>query len=191
MRMRRLRLFGLRFNEIVGISLILLVIGALAYGNFQTAERRRRDQSRKAQVAHVANMLEKYVEDFGSYPLASREGQIVACGEDSDALEACRWGWDPLADVSDPSYPPYIEQLPADPQHGKGVRYMYFSVGTRFQIYASLEGGADEDEYDPSIEVLGIMCGTRACNFGKANGRTPLDKTIKEYETELKSGNLK
>ena len=183
----KMKFIGYSKKEFVAVGIILFVIAGLSYGNFAIAERRSRDQQRKAQVAHVHNMLEKYVEDFGRYPKSSREGQLIACGTDPNNLQPCNWGWDPLKDVSDPNYPAYIDRLPADPQHGKGVRYMYFSDGIRYQLYASLEGRADEDEYDETIEKLGIWCGVRVCNFGKANGRTPLDKSLEEYENDLKS----
>ena len=83
---------------------------------------------------------------------------------------------------------PLTKDLPRDPDWKKGLVYVYISNGRRFQILASLEG-RDEDEYSPRIEERNIKCGLKLCNFGRAYGKTPLDKSIEEYENEINAKN--
>lgn len=183
-------------EETVVVALILGVIALASLLNFRTSLRRARDVQRKDDLGSTANALEKYRDDFGAFPLASSDGKILACVRPGDkitydkegrpqvTLIACEWGKDSLRDILDPNSPPYLELLPGDPQRGMGLTYIYFSNGKRYQIYASLEG-KDEDEYDPKIIARGIQCGTRICNFGRVFGKTPLDKSIEEYENEI------
>jgi type II secretory pathway pseudopilin PulG len=78
-----------------------------------------------------------------------------------------------------------IPSLPKDPGTPMGYSYLYLTDGKFFQLYASLEGGSDESVYSPTIEKLGLKCGEFICNFGKASGETPLDKSLQEYENEI------
>ncbi|MFZ5932788.1 MAG: type IV pilin protein [Patescibacteria group bacterium] len=178
--------------ELFWVLTILIAISLASLANFRVSLRRSRDVERKAGLRDVYNALESYQKDFGFFPLAS-EGKIVACkGVDTkiDAkgnivgLVPCEWGKDSLVDVFDASFPSYLKTLPDDPFAAKGLTYVYFSSGTRFQIYASLEG-EDEPEYDPKIVARSVSCGVRLCNFGLAYGNTPLDKSIEEYENEM------
>lgn len=179
-------------KELVAIIIILTVIAAASLSNFRISLRRARDTQRKNDIGTLTDALVRYGGDFGSFPI-SRDGKIVACKGPETKIDKkgritnlvpCEWGKDSLADISDPSYPAYISTLPADPQNEMGLRYMYFSNGRRFQLYASLEG-ADEAEYDGKILARKISCGSRICNFGLAYANTPLDKSIEEYENEL------
>lgn len=183
--------------------MILVLIVVVSTGNFRVSLRRARDADRKQAIGAMVTALTKYHEDFGFFPPATEDGRIVACkdefgpiqleGDVDETLEErllkifrpCEWGEDSLRDVTDPDYPPYFRTLPEDPRHEDGFSYYYQSNTNRFQVYTSLEG-EDEDEYTPTIEEKGFMCGSYTCNFGKASGSTPLDKTIREYENELK-----
>lgn len=184
-------------NELIGVSIILLIIISVSLFNFGVAKRRGRDAQRKSDIGAIADALNKFGNDFGVFPQTSPDGKIVACkGEQIEkeeegggttlvyALAACEWGKDALRDVNDPAYPSYIDSLPIEPQNKEGVNYIYLSNGKRFQILASLEG-KDEDEYEQFIEAREISCGTRLCNFGRSSGTTPLDKSIEEYENKL------
>jgi len=189
------------------IALLLLVIAGVSFFNFRDALRRSRDSDRKQDLSRVAEAIHFYHEDFGFYPPSNKEGQIVACNKEGGEVELdltskeesleeqllrvfepCDWGLDGLKDATDPDYPPYLKSLPRDPQWEKGIKYIYRSNTNHFQLYASLEG-EDEDEYNQKIEEYGITCGERICNFGKSSGRTPLDKSIQEYENELEAKN--
>lgn len=91
-------------------------------------------------------------------------------------------------------YPPSLAEvpgLPKDPSTPAGYSYLYITDGKFFQLYASLEGQKDESQYNAVIASLNLKCGNYICNFGKASGNTPLDKTIEEYENELNAKNAK
>ncbi len=78
-----------------------------------------------------------------------------------------------------------LAKAPKDPGTPSGHSYLYLTDGKYYQLYASLEGGADEMEYSSNIFVRNLKCGKFICNFGKASGNAPLDKTLEEYENEL------
>jgi hypothetical protein len=177
-------------KEIIGIFVILLAIGLACFSNFIVSLRRARDAQRKNDIGAIADALNKYNDDFEQFPLSSEDGKIIACKDGSASLKAflsprvCEWGKDGLYDLTDENVLPYLKILPTDPQKDKGLYYVYFSNGKRYQIYAALEG-SDEDEYSEAIIKRNISCGTRICNYGRAYGKTPLDKSIEEYENEL------
>jgi type II secretory pathway pseudopilin PulG len=187
-------------NELIGVIIILGIIGLISAYNFSISLRRARDAQRKSDMGTLTAGLVKFQEDFGTYPLASSDGRILACKNPPETPTKdskgnwvinwipCEWGKDNLRDVTDPSYPPYLAVLPVDPQNSEGVHYTYFSNGKTFQIYTSLEG-QDEPEYTPKIAARGVSCGIRICNYGLALGNTPLDKSIEEYENETKQKN--
>lgn len=187
-------------KETKAVALIFLAIVLVSIGNFRVSLRRSRDATRKSDLGYLHGALAEYQKDYGAFPLSDSEGRILAClspdkvaGEaqkikDDPTLkvdfEPCEWGNDSLSDVFDASYPSYVKNLPDDPQKGDGATYFYISNGSRFQVFATLEG-ADEDEYDEKIIARNLMCGNQICNFGRAYSSTPLDITIEEYERQL------
>jgi hypothetical protein len=108
-------------------------------------------------------------------------------------LRACEYGLDAFRDVTNDSYPAYMEVIPTDPKAKEGFAYLYISNTRRFQIYSYLEGESDEEEYNPNLVARNLDCGNKICSFGKSSGDTPLDISIEEYEKLLleisKSGN--
>ncbi|OGM05195.1 hypothetical protein A2125_01685 [Candidatus Woesebacteria bacterium GWB1_43_5] len=189
-------------KEILIVLVVLSVVFVLSFFNLRTALRRARDFQRKDDVNNIAKAVFLFKEDFGFYPPSASDGRIIACGEAkelpldananvkaiTDAYVPCRWGWDGLADISDSSYAPYLERIPADPQNFHGASYRYSSTLSNFQIFASLES-SDEDEYNASIAASGFICGSRICNYGRASPRVPLDKSLEEYENEIRTIN--
>jgi len=172
-------------QQAIVVCLTLLILAVVSFFNFKIALRRSRDAQRKDDIANVVNGLEKFKSDFAYYPLSTSDGRINACNG------GCIWGKDPLRDMNDLTYPPYINMLPGDPDTGKGVSYIYVSNGYHYQLYAALEGRKDEDEYNSKIEARHIMCGMAVCNFGRSSSQTPLDKSIEEYENELRAKSKK
>jgi type II secretory pathway pseudopilin PulG len=179
-------------QELKALLIIIGLIILVSLPNFLVSLRRARDAQRKADLGTIHDALLRYQADFGSFPLA-KNGKIAACApvtvkELGEAkifdFSPCDWGRDGLSDLADSSYPAYINRLPREPNWAKGVAYLYFSNGSRFQIYAALEGKS-EDEYDPAIEVLSLPCGSKICNFGRSFSSTPLEKSIEEYENEI------
>ncbi len=165
-------------QESLAVVVILSVLFLVSYFNFAKALIRSRDLQRKNDIGEITKGLEEFRTDFASYPQSSKEGRINTCNG------GCAWGIDPLRDINDLSYPPYMKVIPLDPRTGDGFSYLYFSNGRRFQIYATLEDTSDP-EYDPKIVALNLKCGTKICNFGRSSPETPLDKSIEEYENEL------
>ena len=173
-------------SELKAILIIFAFLIVISTPNFIVSLRRARDAQRKADIGSIHDSLLRYQNDFGSFPL-SIDGKIAACepvtfrevaGIKTPVFSPCDWGKTSLADLSDSSYPPYLKVIP-------NGSYYYFSNGSRFQIYGSLEGKS-EDEYDESIIKRGIACGSKICNFGKSFGKTPLNMSIEEYESTLR-----
>ncbi len=198
-------------KEIVGIVTILLFIFSLSYLNFLNSLRRSRDIQRRDDLTALAQGLEKFYDDddFGIYPPASSDNKIVACIPEGTSYEqikevvgnrpkenkkkifplltGCAWGDSSLSDPADTSKEPYLSIIPKDFKASEGASYVYFSTGRHFQIYAAYEGKS-MPEYDPGIIARGISCGTKICNFGKASRGTPLDRSLEEFEKELRGG---
>ncbi len=163
------------------VSLILLTIIAASLINFKIAFRKSRDNQRKNDIRDIYDTLMKYQHEVGSFPL-SQDGKIVACGGELDEkgilhLRPCEWYKDSLL--------PYLSLVHGDPQQGQGAFYYYLSNGKHFQIYGALES-REEDEYEPKVVARDLPCGNRICNFGRSDGTTPLDKSLEEYENELR-----
>lgn len=172
---------GFSKKELLAVTTILSLLGGLMFINMQASLRRSRDAQRKADVRDIYNGLIKFQADFGFFP-ASNNGRVVGCGgEEKDEkgnpiFHECEWGWESLQG--------YLERIPSDPENDKGYRYHYISNGKRFQIYASLESD-EEPEYNTKIKQRNLTCGEKICNFGLGYSKTPLDKTLEEYEQEL------
>lgn len=180
-------------SELKAILIIFVFLFIISTPNFIVSLRRARDAQRKADIGGIQDALLRYQADFGAFPL-SIDGKIAACepvtfkeaaGIKTPVFSACEWGKSSLADLSDSSYPPYMKLIPDDPESSKGRSYCYFSNGSRFQIYGSLEGKS-EDEYDENIVKRNIPCGSKICNFGKGSGKIPLNISIEEYENSIK-----
>lgn len=189
-------------REAVITIIILLLIGVVSFGNFKVALRRERDATRKADMGTLLNALGSYYQDFGFYPPSTEDGRIIACKKEGvtkpadlliketdletklkEIFAPCDWGKDSLRDVFDTNYPAYIKTLPADPDAAKGARYIYISDTQHFQIYTSLEG-TDEAEYNPVVFKRDLSCGIRICNFGRASGSVPVDRSLEQYVQE-------
>lgn len=196
-------------NEIKLTSLILLVILVFTFLNLRVSLRRARDSQRRSDIGAIADALDKYQKEFGFFPPSTADGKILACkgsnfgpippgikeSEKRDyffkLLEGCDWGKDSLTDVNDDSYEPYLKVIPGDSKQSKGYSYLYVSNTNRYQLYAYLEGGNTEIGYRIGIVERNLKCGINICNFGKAYGETPLERSIEEYENELNKKNEK
>lgn len=103
-------------------------------------------------------------------------GLSIALNEYKEEFESYPASLSDLKDI--------LQNVPQDPQVKYGLKYYYVTTGNHFQLLASLEDKT-QDEYDPTVEKRNISCGTRTCNFGRSDSRTPLDKSLEEYENEL------
>jgi len=134
---------------------VLLVILVLCLYNFRIAERRARDNERRNDLGDLSTGINRYHAKNGVYPNS-------------------------LSDLKG-----YLDSIPKDPKAKDGsFSYLYLTDGSHFQLLASLES-SDEAGYDPKIVVRNLKCGNQICNLGKSDGKTPLDKSLSEYENEL------
>lgn len=192
------------------IKLTLVILVAIAFVTFQNlkiSERRSRDFQRRDDLARIFEALHSFHSEFGFFP-PSENGYIKACkGNDFDQemaknkdtsnqerlkvylqnLRSCEWGKEPLSNLFDANYLPYLKSIPSDVAQNKGFSYHYISNGRVFQLYAHLEGGGLEIGFDKDILLRGLSCGKVVCNFGRsAFGKTPLNMSLEEYEAKLK-----
>lgn len=167
---------GMTRNELLFVIGALLVIGSLAFVNFQAAEVKARDVQRKNDLRALRGGFNEYFKEVGAFPKA-QDGKVVACGNPPGAQE-CVWGKDPVVDPENPGKV-YIKVLNVDPKASSdGYAYVYFSNTRDFQLLAHLERKEDR-EYNEDIEKRGISCGTKVCNFGVgASDDTPLDRDL-------------
>ncbi len=182
-------------NELFGLGVVFLVLIGVSTPNFIASIKRARDQVRRDDMAALEGAMAEYLKDFGSLPVSSPDGKIMACKKPGDAVEIdskgrllvnlipCEWGRDSIVDLTPGSAKVYLDKIPQDPDTKKGVAYVYLSDGKRYQIFTSFEVKA-QAEYDPKIVIRNISCGTRICNVGRAYN-CPIDKSIEEYDQEL------
>ena len=188
-------MFGFTKKELYFVIATIFLISFATYANLQVSFRRSRDVERKGDLRAIYDALVAYQVDVASFP-PSDEGKIVACldGYDDQGVpqrRSCEWGWEGVTYYfEDGTIGKYIETLPTDPKHNEGRRYLYLSNGRHFQIYTSLEG-VSEPEYNSAIVERNLSCGDKICNYGLADEVTPLEKSIEEYENELRIKNAK
>ena len=180
-------------SEIISLVVILAILIAVSVPNFIVSLRRARDQVRRDDMGTLVHALDEYLADVKALPPAAPDGRIMDCLRPGDKPVKdkkgnwtfdpipCDWGKDSLTDVV--SGKNYMSILPGDPDYQKGLKYLYFSDGNRYQIYAAMEG-ADEPEVDPKIIALGLACGNKVCNVGRSYN-VPNDISIVEYDKLL------
>lgn len=183
-------------NEILGLILIFVVLLVISVPNFVLSLRRARDQVRRNDLGALVHSLDEYLADFSELPAASSDGKIMDCIKPGDkvtvdkkgrlvvTLIPCEWGKDPIVDLTPGSTKVYMPLLPRDPDYKQGVTYLYFTDGQRYQLYAYMEGGRDEADYDPGIVARNLMCGTKICNVGRSYN-VPINISIQEYDKQI------
>lgn len=181
-------------EEIKKVGLILTVLLALSLISFSGSLRKARDAQRNADLTYLKEKLDEYHSEIGYFPAAGGDGTILACKDRNTIVNLefkrlenpapCKWGEDSLVNYFSDTPKTILEKLPIDPSRNKDMTYIYKSSESRFQLYASLEG-ANEAEYNKKIASLKLKCGKSICNFGKAFSDTPLNMSIKDYETQL------
>jgi type II secretory pathway pseudopilin PulG len=179
--------------EIISLGLIFLILVVISVPNFIVSLRRARDQVRRDDLGALVHVLDLYNSDLGEYPPASSDGRIMDCEKPGDkpvknkegrwVINAipCDWGKDAFLNLINGKV--YMQIFPQDPQSKEGVKYLYFTDGDRYQIYAAMEG-RDEAEIDPKIIARNLMCGTKVCNVGRSYA-VPIDISIEEYDKTI------
>lgn len=180
-------------SEIISLAVIFFILVAVSIPNFVISLRRARDQERRDEMGVMMQVLDAYKVDNRSFPLGSPDGRILDCLKPGDKPVKnseglwivnpipCEWGVDALSDLITGKV--YLPILPRDPDYQKGAKYLYFSDGDRYQIYAAMEG-VDEAEIDPKIMARGLKCGEKICNVGRSYD-VPINISIEEYDKLL------
>lgn len=186
-----MKFLGYSKNEAFIVAVIIFGIITATVVNLKTSYRRSRNVTRKNDIRTIHDGLIAYRDDYANFP-ESDQGKIVACfggvdTENNPQRVICEWARDPLPDLFNMNKADnYLRTLPSDPKHIEGRRYLYLSNGRYFQLYGSLEG-SDEDEYRQDVVKRDLKCGDEICNFGRSSDNAPLEKSIEEYENELRA----
>jgi hypothetical protein len=186
-------------SEIISVAVIFVILVAVSIPNFIISLRRARDQVRRDDMGALVGALAEYVPYFQAFPASSADGRIVDCLTSGEKpvkdktggiiLNAipCDWGKDAFVNLLTGKV--YMPILPREPDYQKGAKYLFFSDGERYQIYAAMEG-IDEPEVDTKIIALGLKCGIKICNVGRSFS-VPTNISIEEYGKSLLNSNVK
>lgn len=182
-------------QEIFSLIIIFSVLVIVSWPNFALSLRRARDQIRRDDIGNIQAAIDSYYADYGIFPLSTNDGKMVACKDTKSEVKKdttgnvvvnlipCNWGHDSWINLTPGVSKIYMGVMPGDPNLSKGASYAYFSDGSRYQLFGSLES-ADEPEYDAKLETRGVKCGNRICNIGRVNN-VPMYITIEEYNLQV------
>jgi prepilin-type N-terminal cleavage/methylation domain-containing protein len=129
---------GFTLIELIVAVTIVGILAVIGLRSFTGALKKTRDGMRKSDLNATQKALESYYNDFGQYPAANSNGEIMGCGNAGDpvaAHTACAWG-----DEFSVGTAIYMEKLPADPM-GNYYYYAPTSAGSvvSYFIFARLE----------------------------------------------------
>lgn len=152
---------------LVELLVVIAVIGTLAAGlvviiNPAGMLSKARDAERKSDLTQLQRALEAYYDDYNEYP---QSGSEYVIGDVS-------WGGD---------WSPYMTRLPQDPVSDQ--RYVYYSTGQIYRLYAHLETANDPQGCNINTEGIniecsnasGFMCGNdelHICTYGVSSPNT-------------------
>lgn len=174
-------------TEIKSLIVIFLILVGISWPNFSLSLRRSRDQIRRDDMGNIQAAIDSYYSDYGIFPASTEDGRMVVCkgAEKNGIIEIipCEWGRDTWVNLTPGVSKEYMRVLPGDPSAKKGFRYLYFSDGSRYQLFASMEG-PDEPSYDQKLADRKVMCGNSVCNIGRVNN-VPMYITIEEYNLQI------
>jgi type II secretory pathway pseudopilin PulG len=165
-------------QEIISLIFIFLILIGVSWPNFALSLRRSRDQVRRDDLGNIQAAIDVYYADYGMFPASTDDGKIVACQNGP-----CNWGIDIWRNLTPGVDKVYMRVLAGDPNMSKGASYVYFSDGSRYQLFGALEG-IDEPAYDAKLAARNVMCGNQVCNMGRVNS-VPMYITIEEYNFQI------
>ena len=184
------KIFGiLKPSEIIVFLSTIGFIVVLTLLNFSASAMRERNENRSKNLDSIVEAMKKFHKTYGFYPKSSPDHKIIACAGEKTLIRRgtqdfinpvpCEWETDQFSeDITDPGLAPLLTIIPTDPDSANGVRYHYISDGKNYQIYAAYEGKPKLD-FNEKVRKLGLTCGTKICNGGKANSEEiSLDQPI-------------
>jgi len=172
--------------ELISLAVIFIILIAVSWPNFSLSLRRSRDQIRRDDIGNIQAAIDVYFGDYGVFPASTSDGKMVVCkGPETDQIRLvpCNWGQDTWINLTPGVNKVYLKVLPGDPKLNQGTSYAYFSDGSRYQLFGSMEG-IDEPSYDAKLAARGVKCGNKICNIGRANN-VPLYITVEEYGLQI------
>lgn len=161
---------GFTLVELLVVMAIIGILAVISLANFRTSQIKARDAERKNDLRQIANALEAYMNDHGSYP-AAVSGKIRACStvDDCSVLADCQWG-DTPREFCDSNNTVYMKEIPDDvlgsDEAGGQPHYCYLSDGNYFKLYAKLENSNDPEA------KLNSSCAGVTYNFGISSSNT-------------------
>jgi len=153
--------------ELLVVLAILSILATVTLAAFNSSQARGRDTQRKSDLKQIANSLELYYSDYGTYPASDGAGKIEGCP--STSATVCIWGTGSFTDLKTI----YFKILPKDPVAAQNYFYRTITVGSvnqGFQLFAHLENSQDpqclaKNCVNPAVPA-GVTCGNNiACNL--------------------------
>ncbi|MCD6226088.1 type II secretion system protein GspG [bacterium] len=130
---------GFTFIELLVTTTIILLLSSIAMVSYQSANKRGRDNKRKADLEKVRTALEMYRTDNGAYPLTEKWEVMISALKDGN----------------------YLNEEPTDP---KGYSYYYNSDnGKSYELCAYLEAEGETGSCETA------SCGEVTCNYKLTN----------------------
>ena len=131
---------GFTLVELLVVISIISILTVVTAGQFQTAQRKAMDVSRKGDLNGMVKSLEMYYADYGVFPIGgaavSNLGQMIVGGN------PIPWGTT-FQDLSTPPYI-YMKVLPKENKTGMpSYCYVTDPTGKEFGIFAMLENTTD------------------------------------------------
>lgn len=146
---RKLNGFSL-IELLVVITIIAVLIGAGTF-SWNNAQKKSRDNSRKADLKTIQQALEAYLQENGKYP-GSAAGKII-CVSPYD-LATINWGAEFACTTGGANKIIFLKKLPQDPMYQTSSNYYYWSnsnqEATKYTLSVRLENENDPDILNPT-----------------------------------------
>jgi type II secretion system protein G len=172
--MHRKKIQGFTLIELLLVIAIMGILMVIGIFSFTASQQRGRDSKRKQELSKIADALEMYASDFGSYPFAGSDGTITGCGPGGDTATACTWGQAWVVN----SGTVYMQKLPTDPVSGQ--YYRYARSGNGYYLFAGIERSDDVNVVKVGTipTTYTVSCGSVKCNYVLRSSNITVTPTV-------------